>query len=148
MLRLWTELRKRGLVAFPTAFRNAVLKDKIVHRLTRPAGRPSLTKVKRFFGDFEYQAAPWDKPRGVIANIEWHPGELFPRVGFIVTNMPMDPDWIVRLYNQRGTAEQLIKERKYAFRWMRLSCRKFRDYDVRLQLHALACNLAIVLRCI
>ncbi len=70
---------------------NAVLREKIAHRLTRPVGRPSLTKVKRFFEDFEYQAASWDKPRRVIAKIEWHPGELFPRVGFIVTNLPMEP---------------------------------------------------------
>jgi hypothetical protein len=41
-------------------------------------GRPSKTKVKRFYEDFEYQAASWDKPRRVIAKIEWHPGELFP----------------------------------------------------------------------
>src|SRR3546814_10145135 len=66
---------------------NAVLREKIAHRLTRPVGRPSLTKVKRFFEDFEYQAASWDKPRRVIAKIEWHPGELFPKVGFIVTNL-------------------------------------------------------------
>jgi len=28
---------------------NNVLREKIVHRLTRPVGRPSLTRVKRFF---------------------------------------------------------------------------------------------------
>ena len=84
----------------------------------------------------------------MIAKIEWHPDELFPRVGFIVTNLPMEPDWVVRFYNQRGTAEQHIKEGKYAFRWTRLSCRKFRDNEVRLQLHALAYNLATFLRCI
>lgn len=127
---------------------NKVLREKIAHRLTRPVGRPSQTKVKRFYEDFAYQAASWDKPRRVIAKIEWHPGELFPRVGFIVTNMPMAPDWVVRFYNQRGTADQHIKEGKYAFRWTRLSCRKFRDNEVRLQLHALAYNLATFLRCI
>lgn len=79
-------------------------------------GRSSLTKVKRFYEDFEYQAASWDKPRRVIAKIEWHPGELFPRVGFSVTYLPMEPDWVVMFYNQRGTAEQHIKERKYSFR--------------------------------
>ena len=84
----------------------------------------------------------------MIAKIEWHPGELFPRVGFIVTNLPMEPDWVVRFYNQRGTAEQHIKEGKYAFRWTRLSCKRFRDNEVRLQLHALAYNLATFLRCI
>ena len=72
-------------------------------------GRSSQNSVKRFYEDFEYQAASWDKPRRVIAKVEWHPGELFPRIGFIITNMPMDPDWIVRFYNQRGTAEQHIK---------------------------------------
>lgn len=95
--------------------------------LTRPVGRPSPTKVKRFHEDFGYQAQSWDKPRRVLARIEWHPGELFPRVGFIVTNLPMEPDWVVRFYNQRGTAEQHIKEGKYAFRWTRLSCKRFRE---------------------
>jgi hypothetical protein len=127
---------------------NNVLREKIAHRLTRPVGRPLQTKVKRFYEDFHYQAQSWDKPRRVIAKIEWHPGELFPRVGFIVTNLPMEPDWVVRFYNQRGTAEQHIKEGKHAFRWTRLSCRKFRDNEVRLQLHALAYNLATLLRCI
>ncbi|PIL16330.1 hypothetical protein P775_25010 [Puniceibacterium antarcticum] len=116
--------------------------------MTRPVGRPSLTNVKRFYEDFHYQAQSSDEERRVIAKIEWHPGELFPRVGFIVTNLPMEPDWAVRFYNQRGTAEQHIKEAKYAFRWTRLSCKQFGDNEVRLQLHALACNLATFLRCI
>jgi hypothetical protein len=38
---------------------NNVLREKIAHRLTRPAGRPSLTKVKRFFEDCQCQAASW-----------------------------------------------------------------------------------------
>jgi hypothetical protein len=59
----------------------------------------------------------------------------------------MDPAWVVRFYNQRGTAEQHIKEGKYAFRRTRLSCRKFCDNEVRLQLHALTYNLATFLRC-
>ena len=127
---------------------NAVLREKISHRLTRPVGRPSQTKVKRFHEDFQYQAQSWDTSRRVIAKIEWHPGELFPRVGFIVTNLPMEPDWVVRFYNQRGTAEQHIKEGKYAFHWTRMSCPRFRDNEVRLQLHAPAFNLATFLRCI
>ena len=89
-----------------------MLKEKIAHRLTRPVGRPSLTKVKRFFEDFQYQAASWDKERRVIANIEWRPGDLFPRFGLIVANLLMEPNWVVRSYNQRGTAEQRIKEGK------------------------------------
>ena len=85
---------------------NNILREKIAHRLTRPVARPSMTKVKRFFVDFEYQAASWDKEWRVIAKIEWHPGELFPRVGFIVTNLPKEPDRAVRFYNQRGTGSK------------------------------------------
>jgi hypothetical protein len=58
----------------------------------------------------------------------------------------LDPDWVVTLQNRRGTAEQHIKDAKFAFHWTRLSCRKFRDNEVRLQLHALAHNLATSLR--
>jgi hypothetical protein len=60
----------------------------------------------------------------------------------------MEPDWVMGFYNQRGTAEQHIKEGKYAFHWAWLSCRKSRDNEVRLQLHALAYSLATFLRCI
>ncbi len=50
------------------------------------------------------------------------------------------------IYNHRGTAEQHIKEGKNAIKWTRLSCRKFRDNAVRLQVHALAYNLANFMR--
>jgi hypothetical protein len=53
---------------------------------------------------------------------------------------------VVAFYNQRGTAEQWIKEGKNAVRWTRLSCRKFRNNGVRLQLHALAYDLANSMR--
>ena len=70
-----------------------------------------------------------------------------PRMGFIVTELPMEPDWLVRFNNQRGTAERHTKVRTYAFRWTRLSCWRFRDNDVRLRLrlHALAYNLGTFL---
>jgi len=47
-------------------------------------------------------------------------GELFPRVGFIVTNLALPSRAVVRFYNQRGTAEQWIKEGKQATHWTRL----------------------------
>lgn len=88
---------------------NCVLQGRIAHLLKRPVGRPPKG-VKRIYGDFEYQAASWDKPRREVAKVEWHRGELIPRVAYVVTNMPMEPDGIVRFNNQRGTAEQHIKE--------------------------------------
>ncbi len=75
-----------------------------------------------------------------------HPGELVPRVGFIVTDLSRPAERVVAFYNQRGKAEQYIKEGKYAIKWTRLSCGKFRNNEVRLQLHALAYNLANFMR--
>ena len=81
------------------------------------------------------------KPRRVIAKVEWHAGELYPRVGFIVTNMSRPAERVVAFYNKRGTCEQWIKEGKGAIKWTRLSCRTFAANAVRLQLHALVYNL-------
>ena len=93
-----------------------------------------------------YQAGSWDRERRVVAKVEWHQGELFPRVGFIVTNLPWRNKRVVRFYNQRGTAEQWIKEGKNAIKWTKLSCHDFVDNQVRLQLFALAYNLGNFLR--
>ena len=87
-----------------------------------------------------------NKPRRVVAKVEWHAGEMFPRVGFIVTNLRRAPRDVVRFCNQRGTAEQWIKEGKSAVKWTRLSCHDFADNQVRLQLFALACNVGNFLR--
>ena len=65
---------------------NAVLEREISHLLTRPIGRPSH-KPKVFYHSFQYQAKSWQHSRRVVAKVEWHAGELFPRVGFIVTNL-------------------------------------------------------------
>jgi Transposase DDE domain group 1 len=53
---------------------------------------------------------------------------------------------VVGFYNQRGTAEQHIKEGKNAIKWTRLSCCSFAANAVRLQLHALTYNLANFMR--
>jgi hypothetical protein len=81
-----------------------------------------------------------------VVKVEWHAGELFPRVGFIVTNLKGHAKKVVRFYNRRGTAEQWIKEGKNAVKWTKLSCRWFKDNAARLQLFALAYNLANFLR--
>ena len=53
---------------------------------------------------------------------------------------------VVAFYNQRGTAEQWIKEGKGAIKWTRLSCHSFAANAVRLQLHVLAYNLGNFMR--
>jgi hypothetical protein len=124
---------------------NAVLEREIEHLLTRPVGRPSH-RPKVFYHSFQYQAKSWQRSRRVVAKVEWHQGELFPRVGFIVTNLNQRSKKVVKFYNGRGTAEQWIKEGKNAVQWTKLSCRTFRDNQARLQLFALAYNLGNFLR--
>ena len=124
---------------------NKVLQESIGYLLKRPVGRPPKD-MRRYHASFSYRAASWKSPRRVVAKVEWHPGELYPRVGFVVTNLSRPAENIIAFYNQRGTAEQWIKEGKNAIKWTRLSCRRFRDNAVRLQLHALAYNLGNFMR--
>jgi len=79
--------------------------------------------------------------RRIVAKVEHHLGELFPRVGFIVTNLTLPSRSVVRFYNKRGTAEQWTKEGKQVTHWTRLPCHRFRANEVRLQLSVLAYNL-------
>jgi hypothetical protein len=52
---------------------------------------------------FLYQGATWKMAQRVVANVEFHFGKLFPRVGFMVTNLLLSRT-VVRFYNKRGTA--------------------------------------------
>ena len=113
--------------------------------LNRPVGRPS-NNARRSYASFTYKGGSWTKPRRIVAKVEWHPGELVPRIGFVVTNLSRLAGRVVAFYNQRGTTEQWIKEGKNAINWTRLSCRSFAANAVRLQLHALAYNLGNFLR--
>jgi hypothetical protein len=119
---------------------NDSLERNIAELLTRPTGRPSHKPVVWYKG-FLYQAASWKTARRVVAKVEFHLGELFPRVGFIVTNLGTDSRAVVRFYNKRGAAEQWIKEGKKAVKMTRLSCHHFRSNEVRLWLSVLAYNL-------
>jgi len=124
---------------------NSWLYDHIEHLMTRPVGRPSA-KPKVLYHDFSYRAGSWDRARRVVAKVEWHQGELFPRIGFIVTNLSRMAKNVVRFYNQRGRCENWIKEGKYALSWTRLSCTRYACNQVRLALFVLAYNLGNFLR--
>jgi len=124
---------------------NNILQSHIEHLLTRPVGRPPKKPIVQYHS-FRYQAASWEQDRRVVAKVEWHEGELFPRVGFIVTNLRWKHSNVVKFYNKRGTAEQWIKEGKYALKWTRLSCHDFDDNQVRLQLFCMAYNIGNFLR--
>jgi len=69
---------------------NNVLQESIGYLLKCPVDRPPI-EVRRYYASFSYQAQSWKTPRRVVAKAEWHPGELYPRVGFIVTNLSQRP---------------------------------------------------------
>jgi hypothetical protein len=92
-----------------------VLQDRISYLLKRPVGRPAH-HLRRRHASFSYQAGSWSQPRRVIAKVECHPEELYPRVGFIVTNMSRPAERVVAFYNKRSTCEQWIKEGRGAIK--------------------------------
>ena len=137
---LVSELTARGVQYAIRVPANKNLELAIEDLLFRSPGRPSHQPLVRY-KSVRYQAESWTTPRRIVAKVEHHVGELFPRVGFIVTNLPLSNRAVVRFYNKRGTAEQWIKEGKQAAHWTRLSCHRFRANEVRLQLSVLAYNL-------
>jgi Transposase DDE domain group 1 len=62
--------------------------------------------LRRHYASFTYQVLSWSKPHRVVAKVESDPGDLYPRVGFIVTNLARPAERVVAFYNQRVTAEQ------------------------------------------
>ena len=142
---IYEYLEERGILYAIRIAANQNLHAEIEHLLTRPVGRPPK-KPRVFYHSFSYRAASWTKSRRVVAKVEWHQGELFPRIGFIVTNMSSSPDAVVHFYNRRGTCEQHIKEGKLAITWTRLSCTRFISNKVRLALFVLAYNIGNFMR--
>ena len=128
---IYDALEKRDVAYAIRMPANKNLELEIEDILFRPPGRPSRKPLVRY-KSFRYQAQSWTRPRRIVAKVEHHRGELFPRVGFIVTNMALPSRSVARFYNKRGTAEH---------HGTRLSCHRFRANEVRLQLSVLAYNL-------
>src|SRR5665811_736296 len=137
---IYEALEERGVKYAIRIPSNDGLERDINELLTRPVGRPSQKPVVWYKG-FLYKAASWKAARRVGAKVEFHFGELFPRVGFIVTNLTLPSRAVVWFYNKRGTAEQWIKEGTQAVKMTRLSCHRFRSNEVRLWLSVIAYNL-------
>jgi hypothetical protein len=142
---LYEALERRGVAYAIRLPANAVLERAIEDLLVPPRGRPSHAPRVRY-RSFSYQAASWDRPRRVLVKIEHHRGELFPRVGFIVTTLTGTNPAVVRFYNQRGTEERWIQKGKAATHWTRLACHRFRANEARLLLGVIASNLGNLLR--
>jgi len=65
-------------------------------------GGASQSQTDRVVQELSLQAASWPTARRVVAKVEHQAGELFPRIGFIVTNLETPSRAVVRFYNKRG----------------------------------------------
>jgi Transposase DDE domain group 1 len=102
---IYEALEERGVKYAIRIPANDNLQRDVEELLKRPVGRPSKRPRVEYKG-FLYRAAGWKTARRVVAKVEHHCGELFPRVGFIVTNLTLPNRAVARFYNKRGTAEQ------------------------------------------
>jgi len=67
------------------------------------------------YGEFEYQASSWKYPRRVVVKVEKPENQFLYMYTFIVTNMELDPQRLIQIYNNRGRMENFIKESKNGF---------------------------------
>ena len=91
--------------------------------LDQSVGGPLKHGIQVKIVDLQYQAKNWRKPRRVVAKIEWPRGELFPKIGFVVTKSRLPADKVVKVYNGRADVENRIKEGKNAKRLLKVGTR-------------------------
>ena len=125
---------------------DAVLNRLIDPYLTRPASRSPKSGIQIRLVDLQYRAKTWDTERRVVAEIKWHDGALFPRIGFIVTNSELAAGRVVKVYSGRGDVENLIKDGKNTLRWDKTKCHRFAANQAQLLMGVLAYNHLHMLR--
>jgi len=125
---------------------NNALKNLIEPHLERPTGNLLKSGIEEKFIDLSYQAGSWEKPRRVVSRIARHENELFPRIGFVVTNSRISVEKVIKLYHHRAEIENRIKEGKNSLRWDKTSCHRFESNEARLKMGLLAFNLLHLLR--
>ena len=93
---------------------------------------------------FRHRAKSWPHQRRILVKIEVTAQGL--NVRFMVTNRRGRAADLVAWYDDRGTAENWIKELKLDIHADRLSCHRFRANAFRLQLHSIALLLLAYFR--
>ncbi len=85
---------------------------------------------------FWHRARSWDHRRRILVKIDVT--AMGTNIRFMITNRKGTAKDLVKWYDQRGEAENRIKELKLGMYADRLSCHRFRANAVRLQLHTIA----------
>jgi hypothetical protein len=92
------------------------------------------------YGEFKYKAASWKKERRVVVKIEKPEGQMIYNYTFVVTNMTLFPEDVVKFYCNRGTMENFIKEGKLGLSFDKMSSSDFIANANKLQEMVLAYN--------
>ena len=140
---LYTQAESNGCSYAIRLKNNCLLQEKAFH-LEEEVTAKAIVHPERFvalYGEFSYQAGSWDYARRVICKIEKRPEELFVRHTFIVTNMALSPQELVKFYCNRGRMENFIKESKNEFGFAAMSSHSMLVNANRLQICMLAYNL-------
>lgn len=120
--------------------KNERLAEKAVELL--PLKKTSERIDNTVYASFNYRAESWNHERTVHVKQIYQPDQLFPEYYFILTNNIRDEaEDIFKCYEQRGTAENYLKESKLDLFSTRLSCTTFLANAFRLQLSCLAYNV-------
>ena len=94
-----------------------------------------------FYREFNYRANSWNRARRVIVKMDRAADELLFRFTFIVTTMRLAPKNIAKIYFNRGTMENFIKEGKLGFAFGQMTSTEFERNACKLQIAILAYNL-------
>lgn len=93
------------------------------------------------YDEFLYAASSWEHPRRVVVKAEKPDNQMIYMITFIVTNMSLSAEDVVKYYCNRGTMENFIKESKNGFNFDSMSSHSKLVNANRLQISMLAYNL-------
>ena len=122
---------------------NAVLREKVSYLVDE---LDEITKENKVdyavvYGEFMYQAGPWPYERRVVCKLEKPENQIVYLYTFLVTNMDLSPEYLLKFYSKRGLMENFIKESKNSFDFASVSSHTRIVNANRLQVHALAYNV-------
>lgn len=124
---------------------NPVFRKRVAKALAKAQARSQLTdRPVHIRTSFWHRARSWSHRRRILVKIDVT--AMGTNLRFMVTNRAGSAQDLIAWYDQRGTAENRIKELKLDIHADRLSCHRFRANALRLQLHTIALLLASYFR--
>ncbi len=138
-------LESKGIAYVMGIGANSMFKKRVAPLLAKAQARYQRTdKPVQIRTSFWHRARSWPHRRRILVKIDVT--VMGANLRFMVTNRTGSAKELVAWYDQRGTAENRIKELKLDIHADRLSCHRFRANALRLQLHTIALLLASYFR--